>query len=119
MRILLVSTLKRAVAPNITASRSRIIYTLGKGLAQNGHSVSLLGTGDSSIEGVTTIPVIPRAWNDLPVVENAYFQETASLDCDVGDLSTVFTRVVKRFRWSRRQWRFRRGIFEIVEFEHI
>lgn len=79
MRILLVSTLKRNVAKEVTASRSRIIYTLARGLVEKGHTVSLLGTADSVIEGVTTIPVIETSWVDLPSVENSYFQETASL----------------------------------------
>lgn len=79
MRILLVSTLKRNVAKDVTASRSRIIYTLAKGLVEQGHTVSLLGTADSVIEGVTTIPVIEKSWIELPAVENSYFQETASL----------------------------------------
>lgn len=79
MRILLVSTLKRNVAKDVTASRSRIIYTLAKGLVEKGHDVTLLGTADSVIEGVKTISVIEKSWVDLPAVENSYFQETASL----------------------------------------
>lgn len=79
MRILLVSTLKRNVAKDVTASRSRIIYMLAKGLVEKGHDVTLLGTADSVIEGVKTIPVIAKSWVDLPPVENSYFQETASL----------------------------------------
>lgn len=79
MRILLVSTLKRKVTADTTASRSQIIYALGKGLAQKGHEVSLLGTEDSHIEGVTTIPVIEKGWADLPAVENPFYRDTGIL----------------------------------------
>ncbi len=79
MKILLVSTLKRNVTPQITASRSRIIYELANGFVKKGHQVSLLGTGDSQIPSVTTIPIIPKSWVDLPPVENPYFREMASL----------------------------------------
>jgi glycosyltransferase involved in cell wall biosynthesis len=79
MRILLVSTLKRRIGPDIFASRSRIIFQLGKLLAERGHSVSLLGTGDSEIPGVTIIPVIDKGWVDLPPVENSFIRDTANL----------------------------------------
>jgi glycosyltransferase involved in cell wall biosynthesis len=79
MKILLVSTLKRRVGPDIFASRSRIIYQLARGLALRGHTVSLLGTGDSSIEGVTTIPVIDTGWVDQPPVENTFVRDSATL----------------------------------------
>lgn len=79
MKILIVSTLKRNVTPEVTASRSRVIYELANGLVKKGHQVSLLGTGESVIPGVTTIPIIPKAWVDLPVVENPFFREMASL----------------------------------------
>lgn len=79
MKILLVSTLKRKVTAAETASRSRIIFELAKGLAEKGHTISLLGTGDSDIPGVTVIPVIEKSWVDTPYVENPYFYETSSL----------------------------------------
>lgn len=79
MKILIVSTLKRRVGVDITASRSRIIYELSKGLAQKGHEVSLLGTGDSEISGVKTISVIEKGWVDLPPVENPFFREIATM----------------------------------------
>lgn len=79
MKILLVSTLKRNVTPVVTASRSRVIYEIASGLVKKGHEVSLLGTADSLIPGVKTIPVIEKSWVDLPAVENPYFREMASL----------------------------------------
>jgi glycosyltransferase involved in cell wall biosynthesis len=79
MKILLVSTLKRKVTADETASRSQIIYQLGLGLAERGHKVSLLGTGDSKIPGVTTIPVIDKGWVDLEPTENPWFREIATL----------------------------------------
>jgi len=79
MRILIVSTLKRKIAPDFFASRSRVIFQLAKGLAQKGHDVSLLGTGDSNIPGVKIIPLIEKGWVDLPPVENEFLRQTANL----------------------------------------
>lgn len=79
MKILIVSTLKRKVTPDNFASRSRIIFQLAKGLAEKGHSVSLLGTGDSNIPGVHIIPFIEKGWVDLPAVENEFLRQTANL----------------------------------------
>ncbi len=79
MKILIVSTLKRRVGPDIFASRSRIIYQLASNLAERGHKVNLLGTGDSQIPGVEIIPVLEKGWVDLPPVENSFLREIASL----------------------------------------
>lgn len=79
MRILIVSTIKRKVTPENFASRSRVIFQLAKGLAEKGHQVSLLGTGDSLIPGVKIIPVIEKGWVDLPPVENEFLRQTANL----------------------------------------
>lgn len=78
MNILIVSTLKRKIAPDNFASRSRIIYQLAKGLAKN-HRVTVLGTKDSQIEGVEIIPLIEKGWVDLPPVENEFLRQTADL----------------------------------------
>lgn len=79
MKILLVSTLKRRVGPDVFASRSRIIYQLASKLAEKGHKVSILGTGDSQIPGVETIAVIEKGWVDLPPAENNFLREISSL----------------------------------------
>lgn len=79
MRILIVSTLKRKIAPHEFASRSRIIYQLAEGLAKKGHEVSLLGTGDSEIPGVKIIPLLEKGWVDLPPVENEFLRQDANL----------------------------------------
>lgn len=79
MKILIVSTLKRKIAPDYFASRSRIIYQLTQGLVSRGHKVSVLGTGDSVVSGADIIPVVEKGWNDLPSVENQFLQETALL----------------------------------------
>jgi glycosyltransferase involved in cell wall biosynthesis len=79
VRILVVSTLKRKVGPDVFASRSRIIYQLATGLAKKGHQVSLLGTKDSQLEGVNVIPLLDKCWIDLPPVENEFLRQTASL----------------------------------------
>lgn len=79
MKILIASLLKRKVVPEITASRPRIIYELAKGLAERGHSVTVLGTGDSEIPGAEVISVIPKAFIDLPRGENPFYAETGYL----------------------------------------
>ncbi len=79
MKILLASVLKRRVAEDVSASRSRIIYQLATGLVKKGHDVSLLGTGDSEIEGVKVIPIIPKSFVDLPKAENPFYVETSYL----------------------------------------
>lgn len=79
MKILIVSTLKRKVTKEMTASRSQIIYKLTKGLVDKGHQVSILGTGDTVVEGAKTIPVIKRGWVDLPPVENPFFLEVSTM----------------------------------------
>lgn len=79
MRILLVSTLKRKIAPDFFASRSRIIYQIAEGMIKKGHSVSILGTGDSYVPGATIIPVLEKGWVDLPPVENEFVRQTSAL----------------------------------------
>lgn len=79
MRILVVSTLKRKISPETFASRSRVIFQLCEGLVKRGHTVSLLGTGDSYVPGVKIIPLIERGWVDLPPVENEFIRESATL----------------------------------------
>ncbi len=79
MKILIVSTLKRRIGPDIFASRSRMIYQLATGLSNKGHEVSLLGTADSVVPGVTVIPVTEKGWVDLPPVENEFQREVATL----------------------------------------
>lgn len=79
MKILIVSTIKRKVSEDNFASRSRIIYQLSQGLSKRGHSVSLLGTGDSKIPGVEIIPAIEKGWVDLPAPENVFSRDVASL----------------------------------------
>ena len=93
MKILMVSTLKRRIGSDIFASRSRIIYQLSKGLAERDHSVSLLGTADSEIPGVEIIPVIDKGWVDLPLPENVFHRDIATLMKQAGmmlDLQGLF-----------------------------
>lgn len=79
MKILIVSLLKRKITPRITASRPRVIFDLICGLKKRGHKITVLGTGDSFIEGVKIIPVIPRCFVDLPTFENPFYAETGFL----------------------------------------
>lgn len=79
MKILIVSLLKRKVTPDIPAARPRVIYEIASGLVKKGHQVSLLGTADSQIPGVTIIPVIEKSFVDMPAFENPFYAETAYL----------------------------------------
>ena len=69
MKILMVSTLKRKIAPNITASRPRVIYDLSSGLINKGHKVTILGTGDSDVKGAKIIPVLEKQLPEKPLYE--------------------------------------------------
>ena len=79
MKILLVSLLKRAVTPQMTASRPRVIYELATGLLAKGHEVTIIGTGDSQVDGATIIPVIPQGFTTLPPFENPFYAEVSYL----------------------------------------
>ena len=79
MKILIVSLLKRKVAPETTASRPRVIYELVKGLINKGHQVTILGTGDSFVPGAQIIPIIPKSFVDLPAFENSFYAEISYL----------------------------------------
>src|SRR3989344_6065002 len=79
MKILLVGTIKRRIGQEISASRSSIIFQLGKHLALRGHQVCLLGTKDSQIPGVTTHAVIEKGFVDLPPFENQLYGELSYL----------------------------------------
>ena len=79
MKILIVSLLKRKVTPDTLASRPRVIYEIASGLVKKGHQVSLLGTGDSHIEGVEIIPVVEKDFVSTRSFENSFYGETAAL----------------------------------------
>ncbi len=79
MKILIISLLKRKIAPTITASRPRIIYEIAQGLIKKGHEVSILGTGDSEVPGATIIPIIEKSFIEMPAYENPFYAETAYL----------------------------------------
>lgn len=79
MKILIVAHLKRKVTPDMTASRSRVIYELAKGLIKKGHDVTILGTGDSHVPGAKIISVIPRSFVEMPAYENPFYAETGFL----------------------------------------
>lgn len=79
MRILIASLLKRAVNEKTLSSRPRIIFELITGLVKKGHHVTLLGTADSKIPGVITIPIIEKSFVELPAFENPFYAETSFL----------------------------------------
>ncbi len=79
MKILIASLLKRAVNEKTLSSRPRIIYELVSGLVRKGHQITLIGTADSQIPGVTTIPIIGKSFVELPAFENPFYAETSFL----------------------------------------
>ena len=79
MKILIASLLKRAVNEKTLSSRPRIIYELVSGLVKKGHEITLIGTADSQIPGVTTIPIIDKSFIELPTFENPFYAETSFL----------------------------------------
>jgi len=79
MRVLIASLLKRAVNEKALSSRPRIIYELVTGLVKKGHQVTLIGTADSQIPGITTIPIIEKSFVELPAFENPFYAETSFL----------------------------------------
>lgn len=79
MKILIVSTLKRNVSEVQFASRSRIIFEVASGLAERGHEVTLMGTADSKVPGVTIMPVLEKGWIDMQATENPFVRDASSL----------------------------------------
>ncbi|MFA6081449.1 MAG: glycosyltransferase family 4 protein [Patescibacteria group bacterium] len=79
MKILIASLLKRAVNEKTLSSRPRIIFELVTGLVKKGHQVTMIGTADSQIPGVTTIPIIDKSFVELPAFENPFYAETSFL----------------------------------------
>lgn len=79
MKILIASLLKRAVNEKTLSSRPRIIYELVRGLVKKGHQITLIGTADSQIPGVTTVPIIDKSFVELPAFENSFYAETSFL----------------------------------------
>ncbi len=79
MRILIASLLKRAVNEKVLSSRPKIIFEIVNGLVKKGHQVTLIGTADSQIPGVETIPIIDRSFVEMPTFENPFYAETSFL----------------------------------------
>ena len=79
MKILIVSLLKRKIAPKITAARPRMIFDLVSGLVKKGHRVSILGTANSIVPGARIIPVTKRSFQELGPFENPFYAHTAFL----------------------------------------
>lgn len=79
MKILICSLLKRNVTPDVRASRPRIIYEVTEGMVKKGHQVTFLGTGESEVPGAKMMPIIPKAFVDLPAFENPFYADTSFL----------------------------------------
>jgi glycosyltransferase involved in cell wall biosynthesis len=79
MKILIVAPVQRRLGPDVTASRSRIVYDLALQFIAQGHQVTILGTGDSRVEGATIVPVIEKCLSEMPAFENPFYAETAVL----------------------------------------
>lgn len=89
MNILIVSLLKRPVTPTIPASRPHVIYNIVSQLLKRGHTVTILGTGDSHVPGAQVIPVIPTSLSGMPAFENDFYAHTAMLTLLVQKLREI------------------------------
>lgn len=78
-RIALLAPIKRAITPAVTASRPRVVFDLATGLVARGHTVTVFGTGDSTIPGAQIVPIVPRALTAMPPAENPFYQHTEYL----------------------------------------
>ena len=79
MRIAILAPLKRAITPDVTASRPRVIFDLVSELIKRGHKITIFGTADSVVPGAEVVGVIPKALNFLPAAENPFYQHSAYL----------------------------------------
>lgn len=79
LRIAMLAPLKRAITPDTTVSRNRVIVDLVNGLLKKGHTVTIFGTGESNLPGATVVPVIPKPLTELPTAENEFYQHTSYL----------------------------------------
>lgn len=77
LKIAFLAPLKRPIHPQTTVSRNRVIVDLATGLVAQGHQVTLFGTSDSYLPGVSMVGVVPKGFVDLPPSENSFYQETA------------------------------------------
>lgn len=77
MHIAFLAGLQRSITMRTTASRNRIMIDLALGLLQKGHTVTIFGTGDSSLPGVEFIEVAPKGLKFISKTENPFYTETA------------------------------------------
>lgn len=75
----MLAPLKRAITPDTTVSRNRVIADLAQGLVQRGHHVTIFAAGGSGLPGVTIVPVSPKPLTELPPAENEFYQHTSYL----------------------------------------
>jgi glycosyltransferase involved in cell wall biosynthesis len=73
MKIAILAPLKRELSRDTKGGRPRIVYNVAEGMAERGHEVTVLGTGDSQV-AARLIPVIPKALFHLPQVENEFYR---------------------------------------------
>ena len=55
MRIAILAPLKRAITPDVTASRPRVIFDLVSELIKRGHKITIFGTADSVVPGAEVV----------------------------------------------------------------
>lgn len=79
LRIAFLAPIKRPITPDTTVSRNRVIVDLATGLLEKGHKVTIIGTADSNLPGVTFAGIVPKGLNFLPAAENPFYQHTAYL----------------------------------------
>jgi glycosyltransferase involved in cell wall biosynthesis len=80
MKILFLAPLTRKIAPQITASRPRLIFDLINGLKKRGHKITVIGTADSKIPGVKIIPAIKKGFYEIEKsFENPFYAHISFL----------------------------------------
>jgi glycosyltransferase involved in cell wall biosynthesis len=77
LRIAILAPLKRAITPDTTVSRNRVIVDLVGELVARGHRITIFGAGGSHLPGVEIVPIVPKPLVDMPPAENEFYQHTS------------------------------------------
>ncbi len=86
LRIAILAPLKRAINPDTTVSRNRVIVDLVSELTARGHKVTIFGSGGSNLPGVTIVPIVPKPLVEMPPAENDFYQHTSYLALEIAQL---------------------------------
>lgn len=85
LKIAILAPLKRAITPDTTVSRNRVIVDLVGELVTRGHTVTIFGTEGSHLPGVEFVPMC-KPLIDLPPAENEFYQHTSYLAIEIAEV---------------------------------